>query len=228
MTVRRTRGTRRTRHGMTLLEVIVALTVAGSALASGAAVLGFLTDQQARTGTRAVASASAMRHTLRAWTSQARLTTEGDAEFRGRPGGAMPSQRAASDEISFVTTAPTAVSESGTMVRLYVATDARGDANVASPDPLASQGLVAELRPWRHAGPSTTIPLAPDAIGLRVRYLSSMFGQRSWLDSWVSTSVLPAAVELRIRYDSTAAPDDARAARALLATPMLVPLAGRQ
>ena len=35
---------RAARRGMTLLEVILALTIAGSALASGAAVLGFLTD----------------------------------------------------------------------------------------------------------------------------------------------------------------------------------------
>ena len=66
----------RTRDGMTLLEVSVALTIAGAALASGAAVLGFLTDQQARAGTQPVVSASAVRHTIRSWTSQARLATD--------------------------------------------------------------------------------------------------------------------------------------------------------
>ena len=72
---------------MTLLEVIVALTVAGAALAAGAAVLGFLTDQQARTGAQAITSASAVRSTMRLWVSEARLSTQGDAEFRGVPEG---------------------------------------------------------------------------------------------------------------------------------------------
>lgn len=206
----------RARRAMTLLEVVIALAIAGSALASGAAVLGFLTDQQAREGTQAVVSAHAVRGTIRAWTSQARLTTEGDAEFRGRPADART--RARADELSFVTTTPTQVSESGTIVRLYL----------ASGDSAAQRGLMAELQPWRHAGTPATVSLAPDAVGLRVRYLTSLFGQRSWLDSWVSTSVLPAAVELRIVYDSASATGDERAARSLLATPMIIPLAGRQ
>jgi prepilin-type N-terminal cleavage/methylation domain-containing protein len=62
-------GATRTRRGMTLLEVTVALTIAGAALASGAAVLGFLADQSARPATLAVVSASAQRATLRDWLS---------------------------------------------------------------------------------------------------------------------------------------------------------------
>ena len=71
---------------MTLLEVVVALTVAGAALAAGAAVLGFLVDQQGRTGVQDLTSASAVRSAMRSWVSEARLTTEGDAEFRGACG----------------------------------------------------------------------------------------------------------------------------------------------
>jgi prepilin-type N-terminal cleavage/methylation domain-containing protein len=196
----------RARHGMTLLEVTVALAIAGSALVSGAAVLGFLADQQARPGSLPVVTASAVRTTLREWTSQARLATEGDAEFRG------------SDELTFVTMAPTEVSANGTIVRLFVARD--GD--------LARRGLVAELTPWRRTGPPVSRALAPDATGMRVRFLSNLFGQRSWLDSWVSTSVLPAALELRISFDSTTTAGSERAAHALLGMPLLVPLGGRQ
>jgi hypothetical protein len=206
---------------MTLLEVSVALTIAGAALASGAAVLGFLTDQQARSGTQAIASASVVRQTIRSWTSQARLATEGDAEFRGRATGASSStmhREDSSDELSFVTSAATPVSETGTIVRLYV----------SSGDSATGRGLMAELRPWRHAGPPMMIPVAPDAVGLRVRYLASLSSQRNWLDSWVTTSVLPAAMELRIVYDSTTVRGEERAARALLSTPLLVALAARQ
>jgi prepilin-type N-terminal cleavage/methylation domain-containing protein len=212
------------KRGMTLLEVIVALAIAGSALASGAAVLGFLADQHAGSGKQSLVSASAVRGTIRAWTSEARLATEGDAEFRGRPGGASApsatSMRLAedSDDLTFVTTAPTEVSATGTIVRLYV----------ARADSAGGRGLMAELRPWRHAGTPVTLSLAPDAVAMRVRYLSSLYGQRAWLDRWVTTSVLPAALELRIVYDSTTARGDERAPRALLSTPILVALAGRQ
>jgi prepilin-type N-terminal cleavage/methylation domain-containing protein len=217
--------TARTPRGMTLLEVTVALTIAGAALASGAAVLGFLADQSARPATLAVVSASAQRATLRDWLSEARLATEGDAEFRGRPGdvrGGTSRRGNALDELTFVTTSPTEVSGSGTIVHLYLA---HGDGPA-----MPAHGLLAELTPWRRAGTPVTRVLAHDATGFRVRYLSSLFGQRNWLDSWVSTSVLPAAVEIRIGFDSTATSDevDNGAAHALLATPMIVPLAGRQ
>ena len=222
----------RRRGGMTLLEVIVALTIAGSALASGAAVLGFLTDQQGRAGARAMVSASAVRRTMRAWMTEARLATEGDAEFRGRPASVSAASGMStssamrraddSDELVFVTGAPTEVSATGTIVRLFVA---RGD---SATNGTPSRGLLAELTPWRHPGAPVVVTLAPDAVGLRVRYLSSLSGKRTWLDSWVTTSVLPAALALRIAYDSSSAATEDRAARALLATPFLVALAARQ
>ena len=52
--------------------------------------------------------------------SETRLATEGDAEFRGRPGetrAGMLRRDAALDELTFVTTSPTEVSASGTIVR---------------------------------------------------------------------------------------------------------------
>jgi prepilin-type N-terminal cleavage/methylation domain-containing protein len=63
----------RARRGMTLLEVTVALVIAGAALASGAAVLGFLADQSVRPATHAVVSASAARAALRGWMAETRL-----------------------------------------------------------------------------------------------------------------------------------------------------------
>ncbi|MEO8560970.1 MAG: prepilin-type N-terminal cleavage/methylation domain-containing protein [bacterium] len=209
---------RRQRSGMTLLEVIVALTIAGSALASGAAVLGFLTDQQTRTGTETLVSANAVRGTMRGWIAEARLATEGDAELRGRPGRGSTRLTDESDELTFVTSAPTEVSASGTIVRLYV----------ASADSANGRGLMAELKPWRHAGAPVTLSLARDVAAMRVRYLSSLSGRRNWLDSWVTTSVLPAALELRIVYDSTNISGEQRAARTLLAEPFVVALAARQ
>ena len=201
---------------MTLLEVIVALTVAGAALSAGAAVLGFLVDQQNRTGAQSMTSANAVRSAMRTWTSEARLTTEGDAEFRGTV--ATLENRDA--ELTFVTVAPTDVAPSGTRVRIHLLRES---------DTSGERGLVAELTPWRRMGAPVIVSLAPDAIGFRARYLASLFGRPLWQGSWVSTSVLPAAVELRVVFDTTAGAEAAdRAAQALLALPMTIPLAGRR
>jgi hypothetical protein len=185
---------------MTLLEVIVALTVAGAALAAGAAVLGFLTDQQDRSGAQSLVSAHAVRTTLRDWTAAARLTTEGDAEFRG------------TNEISFITSAPTDIAPAGTQVHIHMK---------------EKGGLVAELTPFRRAGASVVVSLAPEATGFQARYLGSVFGRRVWQSSWISTSVLPAAVEMCIQFDTNAVTTE-RAAHALLALPMLVPVGARR
>lgn len=224
---------------MTLMEVVVALAIAGVALAAGATSLGFLADQQRNPGIRAIAAASAARTTLRAWTSQARMTTAGDAEFRGVPAGhTLGGTRAmlmtpptpslqlggAADtnvtdgELTFVTAAPTDVATTGTWVHLFVERDSAG-----------AHGLVAELLPFRGRGTPVRVAIAPSATGLGIRYLGSLAGRRVWQSSWISTSVPPAAVELRVRFDTKAAHDRSDlAARSLLALPMLIPLAARR
>jgi len=105
---------------MTLLEVVVALTIAGAALAVGATALGFLTDQQDRTGAQAVTSANTVRTSLRDWVTEARLTTSGDAEFRG-VASSRAMQSGEDDELTFVTSAPTHIGSLGTIVHLYIA-----------------------------------------------------------------------------------------------------------
>lgn len=211
---------------MTLLEVIVALTVAGAALAAGAAVLGFLSDQQMRTGAQAMTSASAVRAAMREWTSEARLYTEGDAEFRGAPHGmrgfalSAPTMSRGNDELTFVTIAPTPVAPSGTQVHIFL---------LSAPDSSGAHGLVADLVPFRHTGTPMRLSLAPDATAFRARYLGSAFGNAAWQQSWVSTSVLPAAVELRVMFDSGGLAEPTHlAARALLALPMTISVAGRR
>ena len=214
------------RRGMTLLEVIVALTVAGAALAAGAAVLGFLTDQQGRTGAQGITSASAVRSTMRLWTAEARLSTEGDAEFRGVPEGRsavtrlMPVHDDNDAELTFITVAPTDVSPSGTQVHFHIQKTA---------DSTHARGLVAELTPWRRTGAPVIVSLAPNAVAFHARYLTSVFGRPVWQDSWISTSVLPAAVELRVVFDTTTtAEPNERAAQALLSIPMTIALAARR
>ena len=204
------------------MEVVVALGIAGTALAAGATALGFLADQQTRPGIQSIAAASAVRTAIRSWTSHAKLTTEGDAEFRGAPAidalSASPTVRdSAEGDLTFVTTASTDVAAAGTQVHLHIQRDSIG-----------ARGLVAQLTPFRAPGVTRTIVLAPNATGLQARYLGSDFGRMTWQKSWVSTSVLPVAVEIRIHFDSaTSDPADA-AARALLAVPMTIPVTARR
>lgn len=202
----------RTKWGMTLLEVTVALAVAGTALAAGASVLGFLTDQQNRSGAHRLATANAVRTTIRSWSSAIRVATEGDAEFRGD-----------AHELTFVTSAPTRIApagaDAGTRVRIYL----------ERADSAAIRGLVAEFTPWRRLGPPVVVSLAPDATGFEAKYLASLFGLRSWQASWVSSSVLPAAMELRVTFDSAhTTSGDIRAAHALLSLPITIALGGRR
>jgi hypothetical protein len=70
--------------------------------------------------------------------------------------------------------------------------------------------------------------LAPHATGFQARYLGSLFGRMTWQKSWVSTSVLPVAVEIRIHFDSGANDPADVAARALLAMPMTIPVTARR
>ncbi len=206
---------RSSRSGMTLLEVIVALSVTATALAAGAGTLGFLSDRQATSAGPALASAHAVRTSLRNWLAAATLTTEGDAELRGVHASLGGDASAASkDELTFLTRATTPLGSTGTIVHLYV---------IGGADSL--RGIVAELRPWRSAGSSMVIPLATDAIGLRIRYLSSTAAQGDWRTDWVTRNVLPAAFRLEAQFPSL---DQPSSARALLAVPITVVLAERR
>lgn len=201
---------------MTLLEVLVALTVAGVALTAGASTLGFLTDQQSRAGMQALSSAYAVRTTLRDWIAGAQLSTQGDAEFKGAP---RRERMEKDDELTFVTSTPTDVATTGTIVHVYVEHDERH----------SPHGLIAELSPWRKKGEPKLVLLAAGANSLGIRYLGSVFGDRKWLPRWSSSPVLPAAVELRIGFDDPPVSDSAdRAATAVLALPMTIALGARR
>ncbi|MEO5814680.1 MAG: prepilin-type N-terminal cleavage/methylation domain-containing protein [Gemmatimonadaceae bacterium] len=197
------------RRGMTLLEVVVALAIAGTALAAGATVIGFLTDRHERLGAAAVTSAVAVRETLRDWLAGADVGTTGRMRFTGTTHGT------ANAELRFVTSAATSIAPAAlsarSTVRLFI-------------DGASSRGLFAEIAPWP-SGTPVIVSLVPEATGLEVRYVASIFGPRQWLTAWSSTSVLPAAVELRL----TLAPASASTAEgSVVALPLTVLLGARR
>ena len=208
-----TRARRASVSGMTLLELVVGLTVTGVALTAGFGALSLIGDrrEQALQAVNAVARAAAQREALTSWVAGARLMPdESGPQFRGLDGaaGEIPD-----DDVTLLTTAATPLGQGETLMRLYV------DRDSATPE----RGLTAAFAAWTgHRGPGTALRVALDSsvAGLDVRYVTGLRGRREWLPGWVSSTVLPAGVELRFV---------ARAADSLpplLGLPILVPLRG--
>lgn len=174
------------RPGMTLLELVVALAVTGMAVGAGYGTFANLSDRRdaASESTDAMLREAGGRAELARWVAGTRLTVQDDGIiFRGIDGVTRDGH--ADDDLLFFTTAPTLVSPDESIVRLYIDRD----------DSTVERGLVAELREWRGRR-TMKLELAPNAISLEATYLTSLFGQRQWLGSWVSTSVLPAGTRL--------------------------------
>jgi type II secretory pathway pseudopilin PulG len=196
---------------MTLLELVVGLTVTGLALTAGFSAVGMLGDRrrQLEGAMNAVARVANQRAAIIAWLAGAHLVAdEGGPEFRGLDG---IRDRTPDDDLSFLTTATTPLSTGETLVRLYI------DHADATPE----RGLTAAFAEWR--GPAVKrIEIDSAVVGLDVRYLSGILGRQAWLPSWVSTTILPAGVEVRL----IAAEGDSLPP--LLRLPIVVPLgAGR-
>jgi len=174
------------RPGMTLLEVLVGLTVASVALALGFGALTALSDNgdRARTAADVAIADAAKRELLLDWLTQARLTPEGSAEFRGID-GETEDQRDA--RLTFTTTASTPWGLRETSVHLFI------DRDEETPE----RGLVAHLSDDR-GGVAERVVIAEAANGMRARYLSGIPGDDRWLPSWISETVLPRAVELHV------------------------------
>lgn len=172
------------RRGLTLIELLVALTITGLVMGAGYAALSVMVDHRARVmaATDVVATAAAKRRMLTGWLRGARLTIEGNATFEGLQG--VDADRP-DDALTFVTNAPTPVGSNETLVRVYIDRD----------DKTPERGLTVALSD-RKGGVKRRVEVDPRATGLELRYLSGLFGKRAWLDSWVSTTVLPSAVRL--------------------------------
>jgi type II secretory pathway pseudopilin PulG len=196
---------------MTLLELVVGLTVTGLALTAGFSALALLGDRRhrAEAAITAVARAANERAEIAAWIAGTHLVAdEGGPEFRGLDGArdGMPD-----DDLSFLTTAPTPLGTGETLLRLYV------DHDDATPE----RGLTAAFAEWR----GTTVrrlEVNSAVAGVEIRYLSGILGHPTWMPSWVTRTILPTGVEVRL----IAAPSDSLPP--LLRLPIVVPLgAGR-
>jgi len=127
------------RAGLTLIELVVALTISSLAMAAGYGALGAIVDHRRRVeeASAAVARAAAERGLVESWLAGAHLTVEeGGPAFRGLDGVSGDS---ADDELTVLTTTPTPLGTGETIVRLYVDRDER------TPE----RGLTAAFAEWR-------------------------------------------------------------------------------
>jgi prepilin-type N-terminal cleavage/methylation domain-containing protein len=199
------------RSGLTLLELVVALTVTAMALAGGYAAFGTIADrrEQVERSTDDVVRAAAVRRMLVAWLSGAHLTVDQTGpSFQGLDG---VHDHAPDDALTFLTTAATPLGARETVVHLYVARDSAGP----------ERGLVADLTEWPGTG-SKRVLLSSAVHGLDIAYISGVLGARQRLPSWISTSVLPAGLVLTL----SAAPGDSLPP--LLRLPIVLPFRGGQ
>lgn len=178
------------RAGMTLIELIVALTITGLAVGSGYSAYATLADRRVVADHQAdvIARTAAIRSTLAAWIAGARLTVEEDDIVFRSVGGTRRSL--GSDlpdaDLTFFTSARTPVGNHGTIVHLFV-----------NHDSTSGNGLIAELREWsgeRHS----RIQIDSTVGGIDIALLSTVLGTRSWLPSWVSSTILPAGARVTL------------------------------
>lgn len=181
---------RRSPAGMTLIELIVALTITGLALGAGYSMYATLADRRVLADRQAddIARTSAIRATLAVWIADARLTVEqDDIVFRSVDGtqrlldGALPD-----DDLTFFTSARTPLGNHGTVIHLFVDHDSIGD-----------RGLIAELSESSGERRSR-VQIDSTIAGLDVSILSSVLGAQSWLPSWVSSTILPAGARITL------------------------------
>jgi hypothetical protein len=194
---------------MTLLELLVGLTITGTILTAGYGALASIVDHRAVVETQgdAVARAAAERRALVDWLEGARLTVDQDGpQFRGLDGtaGMLPD-----DELTFLTTSATPLGAAESVVRLFV------DRDTLTPE----RGLTAELWSW-HSLRRSRVEIEPRAVGLDVRYATRMLGRSEWLPSWISSTVLPAGVEIAL------SPEEGDTLPALLRLPIVAAIGG--
>lgn len=192
--------------GLTLIELLVAMTIAGITLAAGYGMLTTLLDNRERLqeASERAARASALRHSLISWLEGARVTRDaGGARYRGIDG---TRDDRPDDEITFLTSAPTPLGSAETIVRLFV------DHDEETPE----AGLTAQFTEYLGVR-SVTVELASEVEGLDAEYFSRVLGADRWMPSWISSSVLPVAVRVSL------IPGDTGDVPALLQLPVVVP-----
>jgi prepilin-type N-terminal cleavage/methylation domain-containing protein len=200
------------RRGFTLVELLVALVVSGLVVSLAFRSVTVAADATARVreDQRGALRGGAARVQLDLWLRGATLL-DGREPFIGSGGARRDGPPL--DELTF------AVADGGVLrpgprrVHLWIGRDSTG----------LRSGLLAELvaLDGRSASAAETLVVAPKVAGMRIRYRGTFGKREGWAGEWASSTLLPAAVELRL----VPASGDVRAALSpILTVPLTVAL----
>jgi hypothetical protein len=199
-----------------MIEVMVALVIAGVVVSGAYAMAGATADARARTERERAEAfpGPAAREALDGWLRAAALL-EGAGPFQGLDRADGPFPR---DALAFVVEDGGALHPGPRRVRLWVERDPRG----------GRAGLLAELAPLRldDRGGVDTLLVAPDAVGLEARYRTRVGREDQWVGAWSSATMLPDAVELTVvpPPESAANENAGRRFPRVLRLPLVAPL----
>ncbi|HEV7590948.1 MAG TPA: prepilin-type N-terminal cleavage/methylation domain-containing protein [Longimicrobium sp.] len=203
----------RARPGFTLVEVLVAIVVAGTAAAAAYGVVGSMAASRraVERAREAALPGAGARQTLEDWLRAAALF-DGGGRFDGADRRAAGVAR---DELAFAVEDGGALRPGPRRIRLWI------ERSTFGPSGLLAE--VAALGP--RAEPPETLEVARAAGALDVRYRTTVHDHVVWVDAWASDSVLPEAVELRVAQAQEVGTDPrAGGFPALLRLPVRVPL----
>ncbi|HEX6745867.1 MAG TPA: prepilin-type N-terminal cleavage/methylation domain-containing protein [Longimicrobium sp.] len=203
----------RSQYGFTLVEVLVALVVAGAVSAAAYGVVGAMAESRraAERAREAALPGAGARQTLQEWVRAAALF-DGGGPLAGADRRAAGVPR---DELAFAVEDGGALRPGPRRIRLWIGRSTLGPS-----------GLLAEVSALGpRPEPAETLVVARAAGGLDVRYRVTIRERQVWLDAWASDSVLPEAVELRVTPAQEIAADPRMGGfPGLLQLPLRVPL----
>jgi prepilin-type N-terminal cleavage/methylation domain-containing protein len=175
----------RVRRGLTLVELLVAITLLGIASSAGYGAFAMLVDRRDAllVESEHQRHAAATRALLAEWIAHAQLDPlRPGTTFQGVDGTA---ENDPADELTFLTSAPTPLETPRALVTLRIDRASGGPPR-----------LVAVVREWNGTR-SMTLGLVDEVQGFDVHYVQ--LGE-SRLSSWISGSVLPRGVILRLNF----------------------------
>jgi prepilin-type N-terminal cleavage/methylation domain-containing protein len=175
------------RSGFTLIELMVALSVASIALVAGFGALAVVEDRgmAAEEVNRAALSGATQRALLTDWLAGARYRASASAVFQGLDGA---DDEDLGDVLVFPTTARTPVSDISTVVGLFI------DDDPETPE----RGLVAELSGVNLTSTARLLELVPSAGAIEIRYWPEADGAADWEDGWSARGQLPRGVQITL------------------------------
>lgn len=187
--------------GFTLVEVMVALVVSGLVLGAAYGVVGAVAGARERVATarEAALPGPAVRAALDGW-----LRSAAPLDDRYPFAGIDRGEGLPNDLLEFTAEDGGVLYPGPRRIRLWV----------------ERAGLLAEVAPLGPGGDRTdTLPLAPGAAGLQLRYRTRSRGEPLWVGAWRGQTTLPEAVEITLvpRADAGDLPR-------VLRLPILIPL----